>query len=143
MSTAGPSSFSWRSRLGLMCLLLALAALIFATAGTSAKAQDAPLPPAGSTEPAVALEGGCSTEMMCMWSGSGYSGTFYYGYCGAPENYEFGLGFEANSVKDHCGRSVRFGWREGGSTNWKFCINGSEERGSPGRFNEEKMVSNC
>ncbi|HZO07386.1 MAG TPA: hypothetical protein VFB52_13440, partial [Solirubrobacterales bacterium] len=46
-----------------------------------------------------------------------------------------GWGPEMYSAKNGCSNQIEIGWKEGGSVNWKACMNPGGERPSPGRFN--------
>lgn len=78
-----------------------------------------------------------------VWKGTFYSGVWGSAYC--PNTGELGyLTYEWKSAKNYCGgQHVRIGWLEGGSINWKACMNPGGERPDPGRFNEYQGVGSC
>lgn len=81
----------------------------------------------------------CGGSQVCAWEGSSYTGSERYLSCymgSIPLLFP-----ESRSAKNHCGISQEFGWSEGGSTNWKFCMNSGGERPDPGRFNTERFHS--
>lgn len=74
----------------------------------------------------------CTGSAICVWRGTFFSGEeITIPHCGA----ETWAGGELLSAKNNCGVNVRIGWEEGGTTNWKACMNPGGERPNPGRFN--------
>jgi hypothetical protein len=60
----------------------------------------------------------------------------------AYQGYEGSLVGTYWSAKNNCGGlAVRIGWNEGGSTNWKACLNTGAEASEPGRFNYENVIA--
>jgi hypothetical protein len=105
--------------------------LMLGTAGSTAQADDAVSPaPAAESSP-TALAESCPAARLCVWTGAWFTGGVYAYTCttiafSVPETY---------SAKNHCGNSYNLGWREGGVTNWKICMNPGGERPEPGRLN--------
>jgi hypothetical protein len=81
---------------------------------------------------------------VCVYTGTGFNGGQVIWGCD-PNVGEGLVNFaESNSAIDGCGgESYRFGWYEGGSINWKFCMNSGGERPEPGRFNSFERVASC
>jgi len=84
-------------------------------------------------------ENHCGTSEVCIWTGASYGGTegrlaCYVGTIpiGFPEQY---------SAKNRCSISQELGWNEGGSINWKICMNPGGERPEPGRLNVYRVHS--
>ncbi|HSS42799.1 MAG TPA: hypothetical protein VLK37_09680 [Solirubrobacterales bacterium] len=85
-----------------------------------------------SIQASNAQAAGCAGGAICVWYGTFFSGEEVNIFqCGA-ETWASG---ELKSAKNHCGVNVRIGWQEGGTTNWKACMNPNGEYANPGRFN--------
>jgi hypothetical protein len=90
-----------------------------------------------SIQASTAQAGTCTGSAICVWYGTFFSGEeVTIAQCGA-ETWASG---ELQSAKNNCGVNVRIGWLEGGTTNWKACMNPGGERPNPGRFN--RMLPN-
>jgi hypothetical protein len=90
-----------------------------------------------SIQASTAQAGTCTGSAICVWYGTFFSGEeVTIPQCGA-ESWASG---ELQSAKNNCGVNVRIGWQEGGTTNWKACVNPGGERPNPGRFN--RMLPN-
>jgi hypothetical protein len=89
-------------------------------------------------DPGIYRSGGhVHGSAICVWYGTFFSGEeVTIPQCGA-ESWASG---ELQSAKNNCGVNVRIGWQEGGTTNWKACVNPGGERPNPGRFN--RMLPN-
>jgi hypothetical protein len=85
----------------------------------------------------------CSGGEVCAWPGAFYAGSQAFLVCPSGTGYELIIP-EMNSAKNNCGGEyIRIGWAEGGSTNWKACMNPGGERPNPGRFNRYERVGGC
>ena len=78
----------------------------------------------------------CGGSQVCAWTGNGFTGSEIFLAC-YPGSIPFSFP-EARSLKNHCSIGQEFGWAEGGSTNWKFCMSPGGERPEPGRVNVER-----
>lgn len=88
---------------------------------------------------AAQAENKCTSGEFCAWSGTFYTGSeaFLACYKGSiPLSFP-----EMRSAKNRCGIAQELGWAEGGSINWKFCMNPGGERPDPGRFNTYRFHS--
>jgi hypothetical protein len=85
-----------------------------------------------SIQASVAQASTCAGSSKCLWLGSYFSGEEVNVGCVGETTFTG----ELKSIKDNCGENLRIGWAEGGSTNWKGCVNsGGGESADPGRFN--------
>jgi hypothetical protein len=116
MSQANQSPMSMRGRV-IAAVLAAAAAIVLML-----------------TIQASAAQAACTGGSACVWRGTFFSGEELNFSCA----FETFTTLELNSAKDNCGVNVRIGWTEGGSTNWKACMNPGGERPNPGRFNTTK-----
>ena len=87
----------------------------------------------------------CGGGQVCAWTGSFYSGSEWYLSCPGGPTPSWPIGFpESYSAKNNCGgQYIQIGWTEGGSTNWKACMNPGGDRPNPGRINTYRAVGSC
>jgi hypothetical protein len=119
-------------------LALMAAGCIAAFAMTSAASAEEAVP--ASPDSALA---GCEGGWVCAWFGEGMTGGEPTGFTCDAAYEQSHLGFEFKSAKNNCGaNAAEIGWKEGGSVNWKACMNpGGNERPNPGRFNTVKVLA--
>lgn len=115
-------------RTKLIALLVALAASAVLALGVGASTAQA-----------------CGGGQVCAWTGTFFTGSEWYLGCPSGPTPTWSFGFpEAYSAKNNCGGTyVQIGWTEGGTTNWKACMNPGGDRPNPGRINTYRGVGHC
>jgi hypothetical protein len=97
----------------------------------------------GTQESSARAEGACNSGQFCVFQGTFYTGIGGGTFCPSSSEPE-SLSIEFLSAKNRCGSEhIRIGWKEGGTINWKACMDPAGERPNPGRFNEYQRVGSC